>query len=288
MVKLKEKIDSRIQDILTKISSRNKIEDLYAETQNIIINLFYYYFFLSPDSNIIMGRNIYGKFGNLKYKISDPTKDNIEEFVKQYFKEAINIYKNKIKEFDHYSKDLKNEIFTFQNDYNKQNDNLLEYKWTSNELEEILKGYIVKNISNTIELNVLKNSFSYIVSLLTEQFKEFFLRTCFEVMKTDQFKEKTDEIMQISFDEIEKKIIRYNELNKKKKENEIKEKSEDPAPTNVSNAKENIKNIVANLVKIKFPKKCENINKEDIFRFYIYILHFYFEFRILKIGKIQI
>ena len=69
--------------------------------------------------------------------------------------------------------DLAKEILIFQNNYNKENDNLLEVKWTFAELQIIQKAYINENISKRVELSALKNCISFISNPLIEQFGNF-------------------------------------------------------------------------------------------------------------------
>lgn len=69
--------------------------------------------------------------------------------------------------------DLAKEILIFQNNYNKENDNLLEVKWTFEELQIIQKAYINENISKRVELSALKNCISFISNPLIEQFGNF-------------------------------------------------------------------------------------------------------------------
>ena len=49
MNKLKEKINVEAEEIISEMTKESKIEDLDKETTSIIMNIFYHYYFLSPN-----------------------------------------------------------------------------------------------------------------------------------------------------------------------------------------------------------------------------------------------
>jgi len=217
MKQIKDKIDFKVENIISKMSSDSKIEDLHKETKDIIIDIFYQYYFLSSEVIVNKYNNFSCKLGGLNYTISDLTKSIIEEFVVQFYQKIINIYQTKLNEFiETYSKELTNEILNFQNDFSQKNNNLLEVKWTSNELEKSVQNYLYEKISKIFELIILKNSFMFIVTPLIQQFRELFEKSYLSLMNHEDFKNSTNEIIKISYDKIEIKIKEYNELAKKK------------------------------------------------------------------------
>ena len=273
---LKEKINQEVLEIISKINKNTRIKYLHTVIKDIITNLLYQYFFLDPDVKFKKkGENTYGELFDLKYSISELTKFNIENFVVKYFEEIVNIYQKNLDEInENYSKELANEILIFQNDYNKENDNLLEVKWTFTELQIIQKAYINENISKIVELAALKNCISFISNPLIEQFENFFSQLYVEGMNLEEFKETSNEAVKLSFDKIEEKIKEYNQLINKQKEEKEKEsnkkenKSEEPAPIYSNQIKEerNIKNNISNIIgkykKDKLSKENKGIIKE--------------------------
>ena len=159
MNELKNKSNSEANKIISSMTINSKIETLHKETENIITALFFQYFFLSTNVKINQRFNR-GELGDLKYNISENSKNIIKDFSIQYFEEIMKIYQDNIDSLINiYSKELLNEIMTFQNDFNRENDNLLEVKFTSSEMENSLQNYIYKkNIKNN-RINCIKKFF---------------------------------------------------------------------------------------------------------------------------------
>ena len=259
MNNLKEKINVEAEEIISEMTTGSKIEDLDKETTFIIMNIFYHYYFLSPNINI--NKKDYGaECNNLKYTISKPTQSIIQEFSVKYFENTTKIYQKKINELiENHSKQLSNDILVFQNDFNKKNDNLLDVKWTSLELENSLKNYLYEKISKEIELNVLKNSFRFIITPLIKNFGMFFEKSYAGGMERDEFITYSKNIIKVSFEANEQKIKEYNELqNKKKEQNKIELETKEPAPTNSS-----IENIVDNDLDSLFDDYNKKKNKKE-------------------------
>ena len=261
MNELKNKSNSEANKIISSMTINSKIETLHKETENIITTLFYQYFFLSTNVKINQRFNR-GELGDLKYKISENSKNIIKDFSIQYFEEIMKIYQDNIDSLIKiYSKELLNEIMTFQNDFNRENDNLLEVKFTSLEIENSLQNYIYEKISKTIELTVLKNSLRFIITPLIAKFGIFFEKSYISLMESkneNEFSNYVKEITKVSFESLEKKIKEYNELNKTKNEKiEKKETTENKVETKEN---ENLDDdLIASLVNEE-----ENPEKEKI------------------------
>ena len=221
MIALKKTNDLEVKKIISNMTTKSEIEDLRNETINIIIKIVYQYFFLSTNVVIIHNKDSSScKLGDLEYIMSETTKLNIKEFVVEYFKLVVNSYKKRLKILiENYSKILSNEILSFQNDYIRQNNNILDIQWTSTELNILLSNYISDKISKRAELCALKNSFSFITTPLIEKFAEFFSKSYLDIgIKSEEFKKNAKEITKISFEAIEEKIKEYNESKKKESE----------------------------------------------------------------------
>ena len=154
----------------------------------------------------------------------------IRDFVIEYFKESLFSYKKNLNEIIlKYTKELCNEIISFQMEFNQQNDNLLKSPWTSFELEKLIKKFLLDNLEEEAKLANLKNSFTYISSPLIQNFGEYFIVSYNKGMTRPEFIEKAKEIIKIPFNNIEKKIKDYNELmNKKKQEDNVQDKAPTP------------------------------------------------------------
>ena len=164
-----------------------------------------------------------------------------------------------------YSKELLNEIMTFQNDFNRENDNLLEVKFTSSEIENSLHNYIYKKISKTIELTVLKNSFRFIITPLIEKFAFFFEKSYISLMESkndNEFSNYAKEITKVSFESLEKKIKEYNELNNTKNE-KIEKKETTENNVEIKETENFDDDLVAFLINEEENAEKENI-KEDV------------------------
>ena len=178
----------------------------------------------------------------------------------KYFESTTKIYQKNINELiEIHSKQLSNDILVFQNDFNKENDNLLDVKWTSLELENSLKNYLYEKISNKIELNILKNSFRFIITPLIKNFGMFFEKSYAGGMERDEFITYSKNIIKVSFEKIEQKIKEYNELqNKKKEQNKIELEAKEPAPPNSS-----IENTIDNEVDSLFDEHSKKNNEKE-------------------------
>ena len=240
MKELKNINDIESERIIKNITINSKMEDLNQNITDIIMKIFYQYYFLSPDVKINRKRNR-GELDDLNYSISDNSKSIIQDFSTQYFKEIAKIHEDNINSLvDIYSKELSDEILKFQNDFNIKNDNLLDVKWVSYELEKSLKDYIYIKISKTIEISLLKNSFRFIVAPLIQQFGQYFEKSYLFGMGHDEFKNYCQEMSKVSFEKIEQKIKEYNELKKKEKEEEkIEDKKEEKEAQNIDFKSEN-------------------------------------------------
>ena len=271
MIELKNKSNREANKIISNMKNNSKIETLHEETNNIITSLFYQYFFLS--ANVIINKRFHrGQLGDLKYSISRKSEIIIQDFSVQYFEEIMKIYEDNIDSLIKiYSKELLSEIMTFQNDFNKVNDNLLEVKWTSSEMESSLHNYIYGKISKTIELNVLKNSFKFIITPLIEKFAIFFEKSYISLMeskKDNDFTTYAKEITKVSFESLEQKIKEYNELNNKKKETiektEKTEKTEKIEKTENNEDNENLDNDLIDSMINNYNNEEENAKNQKI------------------------
>ena len=115
-----------------------------------------------------------------------------------------------------YTKELTNEIISFQLEFNQKNDNLLKVQWTSIELGKIIYDYIFDNFAKKAELALLKNSFEFISAPIIETFAEFFVTSYEQGLDREEFRESVNKIIKIPFDNIERKINAYNEFMKQK------------------------------------------------------------------------
>ena len=233
-IKIQKEINEEIKQFMKDINDNSKINDLYSKTKNIILDVLYKYFLLNPESktenngkeNIILENN--------EFSFSDSSLNTLNDFILDYFNKAINVYQNCLDKFlDKYSKELSNQISIFQIQLNSQYDNLLANPLTNIDLELILKNEFKNQINKSAETASLKNSFKFLVDILIPEIGNYFIELYDGGMEQKKFIEQAISSIQISFDEIEKKIKEYNESLRKKEEDNInKQQNEDPAPSN--------------------------------------------------------
>jgi len=226
---LKLKINYEAKTIISKMNEKSKFEDLYKESTNIILDIFYKYIFLNPDIKIADYKKPEVNFGGNKYMISMQSQSLIKDFVIEYFKESLTSYEKNLNIIlANHTKELCNEIISFQMEFNQQNDNLLKTPWTSVELGKIIKKYLHDNLAEKAKLANLKNSFSYISSPIIQKFGEYFITSYTKGMNRPEFIKNAKEVIKVPFNNIEKQIKEYNELIKKKK---LEESVQEMAPT---------------------------------------------------------
>ena len=219
---LKQNIELEVEEIKSKFNEESKIEDLYKEIIIIILDIFYKYIFLSTQSKVSNFEKLEVTFGENKYPVSSNCQKFVKAFVIDYFKECLINYEKNLKIIlEKYTKELCNEIMAFQLEFNQQNDNLLKISWTSIELEKIMKNYIHDNFAKKAKLAALKNSLTFIVEPLIEQFTLFFIQAYKKAMEKPEFKETISQIIKVPFDNLKRKVKQYNELLKQKKMEEV-------------------------------------------------------------------
>ena len=228
---LKQSIELEVEEIKSKFNEESKIEDLYKEIILIILDIFYKYIFLSTQSKVSNFEKLEVTFGKNKYPVSSNCQKFVKAFVIDYFKECLISYEKNLKIIlEKYTKELCNEIMAFQLEFNQQNDYLLKFSWTSIELEKIMKNYIHDNFAKKAKLAALKNSLTFIVEPLINQFTLFFIQAYKKAMEKPEFKETISQIIKVPFDNLKRKVKQYNELLKPKKLEEVQPMA--PTPEN--------------------------------------------------------
>jgi hypothetical protein len=249
---LKVEIKRQIDRTINKITENDEIKDLRDKIKLITINIYYKFCFLNYFVNIDDWNDHEVKIDDITYSIPYCTKISISYFAYNYFKKIINTYEKNLNEIISKNvEDLKNQILSFQMDFNLGHNNLVDIPWTSSELEIILKDYIYQNISNKIKIAAIKNSIRYITVPLIEQFGKYFKALYLKGMTQPEFEKKANEIIKIAFQKIEEKIKEYNELKnqslpaapekKKEKEEKEEEKDKEEKEKNKKNEKDNEK-----------------------------------------------
>lgn len=106
------------------MNEKSKFEDLYKESTKIILDIFYKYIFLNQDIKIAVYNKPEVNFGGNKFMISLQSQTLIKDFVIDYFKLSLGSYEKNLNELiSNHTKDLCNEIISFQMEFNQQNDN---------------------------------------------------------------------------------------------------------------------------------------------------------------------
>ena len=105
--KIKESINNDVKNILSKIDLNSKIEDLYNDCINSILNIFLKYIFLDANIKIENNDNLVVKKGENNYSLSKESQIIIQIFVTDYFESSLAIYKRNLDEFlEKYSYEL--------------------------------------------------------------------------------------------------------------------------------------------------------------------------------------
>ena len=236
---IKNKINSQVKNFIEKIDKEAEIIDFKDKIKNIILNVIYRYFILESldDKIIISDKEVKIKYGKLEFTFSEQSLIYLDNFILDYFRETLEIYKNKLDEYiNKYSKELSNEISLFTAQFNNQNNILLRLKKTDVELNIILKQEIQEKLEKASRLAALKNSFIFIIEALINKIGEYFLELYKQGICQKKFTEFSRDSIKTSFEEIEIKIKEYNESLKEKenkdKGNDINEAA--PLGTKVS------------------------------------------------------
>jgi len=116
---LKDKFNQRIEDIITETEKEINLENLETKLTEIIIELFSYFFCLSPDIKVDKKNNydviIRSRTGFLTYKFSKGTLNIIQNTVREFLKEFLDIYRKNLDIFvTKYKNELLKEINTFK------------------------------------------------------------------------------------------------------------------------------------------------------------------------------
>ena len=218
-----------VKTVISKMNEKSEFEDLYKENINIILDIVYKFIFLNPDIKIADYKKPEVNFGGNKYMISMQSQAIIKDFVIDYFKESLSSYEKNLNALlSNHTKELCNEIISFQMEFNQQNDNLLKTPWTSIELGKIIKKYLHDNLAEKAKLANLKNSFSFISNPIIQKFGEYFIKSYNKGMTRPEFIKNAKEVIKIPFNKIEKQIKDYNENLKKKK---LEDSGQEMAPT---------------------------------------------------------
>ena len=214
---VKDKIKKDVEKIKSKMDLNNKMEDLYNNIINIILNIYNKYIFLNSEIEIQNIDKPKVVFGNINFLISDKSQEIIRGFVIDYFENTMNGYKTNFEKLlVKYSNELSTKIMETQISFNSKHENLLETGLTIENLKYLLKNFISNNISKKTELIALKNSFDFLIDPLIKNFEKFFIGIYGKTIKDGkEFQECTKRIVPSSFDEIEQKIKEYNELKNK-------------------------------------------------------------------------
>ena len=122
---LKDIINMEVHKILLNMNKDGKIEDLYKQTKNIILNVLYKYFVLSPEVQIERIDEPKIKFMDTDFSFSDSSIFILDEFIINYFKGCLISYEKNLNEFlSKYTKELSNEIMIFQLQYSQKSEGL--------------------------------------------------------------------------------------------------------------------------------------------------------------------
>ena len=253
---IKEEINGQVINFIEKIDKEAEIMDFQDKIKNIILNVLYRYFVLTPDNKIIFDKETKIKCGEVEFTFSDQSLVYLDNFILDYFRETLEIYKNKLDEYiNKYSKELSNEITLFTAQFNNQNNILIKPKKTEVELNIIFKEEIQKKLEKTSRLAALKNSFIFIIEPLINKIGEYFLELYKKGIGQKKFTEFSRDSVKASFEEIEKKIKEYNESLKEKENKDEENDKKEAAPTNLDDITKSVASEVNKLYEYEYEDK---------------------------------
>ena len=253
---IKEEINGQVINFIEKIDKEAEIMDFQDKIKNIILNVLYRYFVLTPDNKIIFDKETKIKCGEVEFTFSDQSLVYLDNFILDYFRETLEIYKNKLDEYiNKYSKELSNEITLFTAQFNNQNNILIKPKKTEVELNIIFKEDIQKKLEKTSRLAALKNSFIFIIEPLINKIGEYFLELYKKGIGQKKFTEFSRDSVKASFEEIEKKIKEYNESLKEKENKDEENDKKEAAPTNLDDITKSVASEVNKLYEYEYEDK---------------------------------
>ena len=253
---IKEEINGQVINFIEKIDKEAEIMDFQDKIKNIILNVLYRYFVLTPDNKIIFDKETKIKCGEVEFTFSDQSLVYLDNFILDYFRETLEIYKNKLDEYiNKYSKELSNEITLFTAQFNNQNNILIKPKKTEVELNIIFKEEIQKKLEKTSRLAALKNSFIFIIEPLINKIGEYFLELYKQGIGQKKFTEFSRDSVKASFEEIEKKIKEYNESLKEKENKDEENDKKEAAPTNLDDITKSVASEVNKLYEYEYEDK---------------------------------
>lgn len=240
---VKDKINNQVKIFFEKIDENTEIKEFIDKIRNIILNVLYEYLFLTPDDNndnIKFDEEKKIKFGEVEFSFSEISLAFLDNFFLDYFKEILKIYKYHLDEYiKKYSQELSNEISIFTADFCNLNNFLLNNQNTKWELNFESKKEIQEKLDKPFRLAALKNSFLFIIEPFINKIGEYFLELYKQAMEQKKFTDTSRDSIKTSFEEIEKKIQKYNESLKEKEKKDKEKDISEAAPLKTIEGKEN-------------------------------------------------
>ena len=210
---LKQKINVKIEKLISEIDKNLNITYLRTKLIEIIVEIFNNFFYLTSEIKINEKENYKATIktcvGDLYSSISDETLNGIKDFILNYFEDFINLFdKNYEQLVNDYTNKLSKEVIDFRKDF------IIAEKISditdSNELIQDLRSNIKCRIYNSVKKIAFKNLFLNAITPIVEQSKILFESLCKEAILKDNLKDEGKKMVRISFDKIEEKIKRYN------------------------------------------------------------------------------
>ena len=218
---LVENLNLKVKNIISEMDSGIDLENLINKMTRIIVELFYYFYFLSSDVEVDNQYKATLKGLNLTTRISDKTLNNIQNSIKENLNEFLDIYNNN---YSQLLEKIKEQLL--QEEKNFKANFLLENKDIKfseidipSETERSLEIFIYLNISNKVKTAAFKNFFKNITMPIVNQFATEYKHLYERALSMDYLKKERRKIVEISFDEIEEKIKKYYKEKEEKKKN---------------------------------------------------------------------
>ena len=184
-------LENNISKKLEIMCEGKNIEEIYDDLKDLLVLLF--------------SNNIY--IGTRKY-ISIESEAIIKLFSENYINECLEKFNDYFIDFiNQESEKLSQILLDYQNNFNNNNEKLLDNLIDKNKFKEESQNYLEKKIFNKALYYCIKNAIKFICSLCIIKLKENSKKTYNQVLEKEEFQNIILKLIENDFEEINKNLI---------------------------------------------------------------------------------